>query len=782
MDFFNLSLSVCVTAYDDTFYSDENRHKLRFTANTHDGNEYIEMQKGNNSSKIANTHWHSSNGLFMSDGKRKIDYVLAYEVNYDSDYDENDNKDDPSTFTFTSGRINGELRRNKEKQANKRENFERNLEKLGLELEYVEGKYCKKTYFVLIHAPFALLMKQAENLAVKMPILRSDVKERTVFEGMLDRFLERFKFFKFDEITNERLKEPNYFTAPFIAAHLNCYVGHENPVTFFDDSERSRMVYDLLIRTRYDSDEKYRVGIERLINNGSYTAAFPLHEECESKIYDAQNCNNREMLYWNWALITNFYKYQPLSLIRKYFGSKIGIYFAWLGFYTKVLFPASILGILSLLYGLSTFSRDIPSNDICGTDGIGASIIICPACESFCDFARLNSSCIYSKLSYLFDNRITVVFAALMTISATLFLEGWKRYHAEFAWKWGLLDFEIDEETIRPEYQLRVKSLETKRVNPITQQMEPYFPFKKRLFRFVGSGVSVIFFLLLVIAFVIGIVIYRIVLLNVLYRMDGVKPYAALLTFSTASFLNLVVILMLSYFYTYLAIKLTEWECPRTQTDFDNSYTFKVYLFQFINYYSSIFYIAFIKGNLSSVPGRHFFGFQPEECDPAGCMVELVIQLAIIMCGKQFWNAFIEIAWPMMMNIIRSWNIFASKTKQMKKETIRRQWQDEMKCSSMTSRWEKDYVLNPVSRQFLFDEYLEMVIQFGFVTLFVSAFPLAPLFALLNNILEIRIDAYKYTMTTRRPVPERAKDIGVWFSILDGISRAAVLINVCQFF
>lgn len=69
-----------------------------------------------------------------------------------------------------------------------------------------------------------------------------------------------------------------------------------------------------------------------------------------------------------------------------------------------------------------------------------------------------------------------------------------------------------------------------------------------------------------------------------------------------------------------------------------------------------------------------------------------------------------------MMNIIRSWNIFASKTKQMKKETIRRQWQDEMKCSSMTSRWEKDYVLNPVSRQFLFDEYLEMGI-FGFQNL-----------------------------------------------------------------
>lgn len=52
--------------------------------------------------------------------------------------------------------------------------------------------------------------------------------------------------------------------------------------------------------------------------------------------------------------------FSVFTVLRKYFGSKIGIYFAWLGFYTKVLFPASILGILSLLYGLSTFSRDIP--------------------------------------------------------------------------------------------------------------------------------------------------------------------------------------------------------------------------------------------------------------------------------------------------------------------------------------------------------------------------------------------------------------------------------------
>ena len=49
----------------------------------------------------------------------------------------------------------------------------------------------------------------------------------------------------------------------------------------------------------------------------------------------------------------------------------------------------------------------------------------------------------------------------------------------------------------------------------------------------------------------------------------------------------------------------------------------------------------------------------------------------------------------------------------------------------------------------LFQEYLEMVLQFGFITIFVAAFPLAPLFALLNNWVEIRLDAQKFVRDTR---------------------------------
>lgn len=53
-----------------------------------------------------------------------------------------------------------------------------------------------------------------------------------------------------------------------------------------------------------------------------------------------------------------------------------------------------------------------------------------------------------------------------------------------------------------------------------------------------------------------------------------------------------------------------------------------------------------------------------------------------------------------------------------------------------------------------------LVIQFGMVTLFVASFPLAPLFALLNNIIEIRLDAKKFVMELQRPIAAKAKDIG----------------------
>ncbi len=74
-------------------------------------------------------------------------------------------------------------------------------------------------------------------------------------------------------------------------------------------------------------------------------------------------------------------------------------------------------------------------------------------------------------------------------------------------------------------------------------------------------------------------------------------------------------------------------------------------------------------------------------------------------------------------------------------------------------RFQKDYDLEPLSDLPLLGEYLEMVLQYGFVIMFSAAFPLAPLFALMNNVAEIRVDAQKYICNSRRALPEKASGI-----------------------
>ncbi|VDM82160.1 unnamed protein product [Strongylus vulgaris] len=60
------------------------------------------------------------------------------------------------------------------------------------------------------------------------------------------------------------------------------------------------------------------------------------------------------------------------------------------------------------------------------------------------------------------------------------------------------------------------------------------------------------------------------------------------------------------------------------------------------------------------------------------------------------------------------------------------------------------------------DDYLEMFIQFGYVLLFSPAFPLAALCAVVNNVIEIRVDAFKLCNTVQRPFGRQVKSIGAW--------------------
>jgi len=67
------------------------------------------------------------------------------------------------------------------------------------------------------------------------------------------------------------------------------------------------------------------------------------------------------------------YKKQPLWLIRRYFGEKVGLYFAWLGFYTKCLYPPAVVGLLCFIYGLGSMEGEdnVPSKEICDANLAG---------------------------------------------------------------------------------------------------------------------------------------------------------------------------------------------------------------------------------------------------------------------------------------------------------------------------------------------------------------------------------------------------------------------------
>jgi len=76
-----------------------------------------------------------------------------------------------------------------------------------------------------------------------------------------------------------------------------------------------------------------------------------------------------------------------------------------------------------------------------------------------------------------------------------------------------------------------------------------------------------------------------------------------------------------------------------------------------------------------------------------------------------------------------------------------------------------------------FEDYLEMSIQFGYVILFSSAYPLAGLCALINNIIEIRGDAFKLCHVHQRPFGQRVNNIGSWQTAMELMGIVGIIVN-----
>jgi hypothetical protein len=110
------------------------------------------------------------------------------------------------------------------------------------------------------------------------------------------------------------------------------------------------------------------------------------------------------------------------------------------------------------------------------------------------------------------------------------------------------------------------------------------------------------------IAVVLALIVYRMATMSSKRIYGPIDPlsfkYSVLLPVTTG-IINLMVITFMNHLYSFLAVFLTNLEYRRTQTEYDNSLSVKIYLFQFINYYSSLFYIGFLKGKWTGTPDNY---------------------------------------------------------------------------------------------------------------------------------------------------------------------------------
>uniref|UniRef100_A0A3B4V602 Anoctamin n=1 Tax=Seriola dumerili TaxID=41447 RepID=A0A3B4V602_SERDU len=506
-------------------------------------------------------------------------------------------------------------------------------------------------------------------------------------------------------------------------------------------------------------------GITSLLGSGVYTAAYPLHDVSIMQL-NIVYCL-LQLLYEEWANYSVFYKYQPIGLVRKYFGEKIGLYFAWLGLYTQMLIPASLVGVIVFLYGCATVDDNIPSMEICHPKN---NITMCPLCDRVCSYWKLSTACGTARASHLFDNPATVFFSIFMALWAAMFMEHWKRRQMRLNYEWDLTGFEDEEvsgDHPRAEYEFRVMQKSMCKDQKSQQKVEK-LTYRDRLPAYMTNIVMMLLMIGVTFAIVFGVILYRISTKAALHMSSNpiTRNHVQLTVKTTAAIINLVVILILDEVYGAVARWLTVLEVPKTDKSFEERLIFKTFILKFFNAFTPIIYIAFFRGRLVGRPGSYLYVFESyrmEECAHGGCLMELCIQLSITMLGKQLiQNNLFEIGVPKLKKLIR---YIRSKQAAFQEEERQKKLQ----------RYETDHFLEPFAG--LTPEYMEMIIQFGFVTLFVASFPLAPLFALLNNIIEIRLDAKKFVTELRRPVAARAKDIGIWYNILRGVAKVAVIIN-----
>ncbi|XP_044755955.1 anoctamin-5-like isoform X2 [Coccinella septempunctata] len=503
-------------------------------------------------------------------------------------------------------------------------------------------------------------------------------------------------------------------------------------------------------------DDREVYGLDKMTKLGYIKDSFPLHDgPWQWTDVKQENLNDRQLLTKYWANYSMWYKEQPINLVAKYFGTDMAFYFAWFEHYNHLLIVVAIVGIIVLcvngillLVYPSTFLEDLCSSEE----------YLCPMCDTdMCRLLRISKYCSTTKAEFVIGNYNNVIYAVIISIWVTVFLESWRRKECTLSVRWNVHHADVE---YKIRYDYKDKSTYRKKSN-ITGEVEPYVPHGIKILRYSFTYFIVFLMVLLVSSYVFLLVLLKNWLMSLMNPEH--EPMSTFWTTVIYSIFQVIFIKVFSLFYIKLSVWLTDMEVPKTQKQYNDSVISKIYLFGFINNYIPILYTAFLRGQLNASPDSIFLAaiFEKDYCFPTGCILILAIQLCVVMSLKSIGgNIFGAIS-----RCIKDMLFSASQTKTVTETKM------------YVPSWEKEYYLEKTNEQSWACEFSEMILQFGYVSFFMAAFPLVGVIAIFNNFMEFRSDAIKLVRGYRRPAPNMINGIGAWNDIIKFASYFSIVCN-----
>ncbi|XP_049288055.1 anoctamin-10 isoform X2 [Anopheles funestus] len=335
-------------------------------------------------------------------------------------------------------------------------------------------------------------------------------------------------------------------------------------------------------------------------------------------------------------------------------------------------------------------------------------------------------------------------FCVFYVVWMKVFLELWKRKSSSHAYRWGTITMtNLDEP--RPGYYGKLAR------DPITGKWTPQYPKWKTYVQMYCVTAPIILLCMGIAAFV---TIFQFYVEAYLAELFGPDAYILYLP----SVVNAIYIAVSTLAYDRLATYLTDKENHRTQSQYERHRVNKLIVLEFVNNFLCLFYIAFILQDMKMLK------------------TQLMMQLIVL----QFLQNVFENLYPYLkkkvgLKIVR---LFVKSNYEKLKEA--HESYDEMGLHSLDDddprvlQNRKETILEEYNT---YDDYLELYIQFGYVVLFSSVAPLTAFWAILNNVIEIRLDAYKLCSFFKRPFARRTKNIGAWQLAFETLAVISILTN-----